>query len=149
MHNNSAESQSSKAFRSKGQISTGQVWKQSQVSLVEWFNREKASGVPLPQSTDLDKICTLTQDRSAAIHEKSLFPSFAIASTQAAFQTVWTLVLFTMPRNNKNLNSSSQPNYFLNYTFILRAKQLTRTHNGKISKSHILLFFQEARQGGC
>lgn len=35
------------------------------------------------------------------------------------------------------------------YDFILRAKQLTRTHNGKISKSHILLFFQETRQGGC
>lgn len=51
---------------------------------------------------------------STAIHEKRLFPSFAIASTQAAFQTVWTLVLFAMPRNNKNRNFSSQPNsYFL------------------------------------
>lgn len=94
--------------------------------------------------------CVLRHEtESTAIHEKRLFPSFAIASTQAAFQTVWTLVLFTMPRNNKNLNFSSQPNSYFYYAFILRAEQLKRTHNGKIPKSHILLFFQEARQGGC
>lgn len=94
--------------------------------------------------------CVLQHEtESTAIHEKRLFPSFAIASTQAAFQTVWTLVLFTMPRNNKNLNFSSQPNSYFYYAFILRAEQLKRTHNGKLPKSHILLFFQEARQGGC
>lgn len=59
--------------------------------------------------------------------------------------------LFFLQCQEITKNVISPPNQILifYYAFILRAEQLTRTHNGKIPKSHILLFFQEARQGGC
>lgn len=133
-----------KAFRGKVRIPATQTRNQSSQTRV---TGNKLTVYNLAQSIGLDEIrCVLWHPQaSVAIQEKSVFPSFAVASTQSAFQTVWTLVLLPMPRNNKNFTFSSQPNpcFLLCFHFKwnvidLRAEQLTRTYNRKIP--HAVIF---------
>lgn len=103
-----------------------------------------------PQSTGLDKMCALTQDRKRCHSWKKAFSLPLQLLPLRQHSRLFEHLLFLQCQEiTKTLISPPNQILIFHYAFIWRAEQLTRTHNGKTSKSHILLFFQEARKGGC